>query len=250
MGAWGTGLFADDTAADVRETFRTHIGDGLTAEQATAALCDEWDSMLEVPDEASPFWLALASTQWSLGRLLPDVRVKALEILDSGADLARWQHDPKAAAKRQIVLGRLRTQLESPMPEAKKVARRFRSTNDWAVGSVHGYQLKSQQWCLFRVIGHHEDQGGLAPVVELLKWSGPELPPAGEIAELPVWRHRYPNGRELTQFMIGATSSREFPAARVRDTGVTSAPSQAPGAYTVFLWRILDQELITRFGLY
>jgi hypothetical protein len=249
MGAWGTALFSDDTASDVREDFRTLIGDGLTAEQATAALLDEWGSSVDDRDEGPSFWLALASTQWSLGRLLPHVRAKALEIIDSGADLARWKEDTVALAKRRIVLERLRAQLESPMPAPKKVSRRFRNTNDWAVGSVHGYRLKSQQWCLFRVIGHHEDKGGRAPVVELLQWSGPELPADGEIAKLGVWRHRYPNGRESTQFMIGATSGREQPTARLRENIAVSRPAQERGVFTVLLWRYLDRELEKLFGL-
>lgn len=249
MGTWATGLFSDDTALDVREDFRTHIGDGLNAEQATDALLSEWRSTINDAEEGPTFWLALASTQWSLGRLLPSVRAKALEVLDSGGDLARWKDDPRAAAKRKVVLERLRTQLESPMPEPKKVPRRFRSSNDWVVGSVYGYQLKDQRWCLLRVIGHHQDKGGTAPIVELLQWSGSDLPSPGEIPKLSVWRYQYPNGRELTQFMIGATSGREYPAARLRDTGVVSKPCQSPGAYRVALWRSLDRELETFFGL-
>lgn len=249
MGTWGTALFSDDTASDVRNEFRMHVGDGLTPEQATAALLEEFGPTVEDPDAGPPFWLALAATQWSLGRLIPSVRAKALEIIESGTDLARWQDDPKAAAKRRVVLEQLRSQLESPMPAPKKVPRMFRNTNDWPVGSVHAYRLKNGQWCLLRVIGHHEDQGGVAPVVELLQWSGPELPSATEITGLPMWRCRYPSGYEVTQLMIGATSGREFPAARVRDTGVLSQPSQQPGGFRVTLWRTLDEQLESLFGL-
>ena len=34
MGTWGTGLFSDDLAADVRDEFRDLIGEGLTTEAA------------------------------------------------------------------------------------------------------------------------------------------------------------------------------------------------------------------------
>jgi hypothetical protein len=38
MGAWGTAIFSDDTALDVRDEWRDAILDGLSAEEATAHL--------------------------------------------------------------------------------------------------------------------------------------------------------------------------------------------------------------------
>ena len=34
MGAWGTAIFADDLAADIKGDFRDLIGDGLSAPKA------------------------------------------------------------------------------------------------------------------------------------------------------------------------------------------------------------------------
>jgi hypothetical protein len=68
MGAWGTALFSDDTARDVRDSYVDHVGDGLIGPEATKALLHEWSASLNDPDESPVFWLALAVTQWRCGR--------------------------------------------------------------------------------------------------------------------------------------------------------------------------------------
>jgi hypothetical protein len=42
MGVWGTALFSDDTAADVRDDYRDMIGDGFTGPRAMDALIQKW----------------------------------------------------------------------------------------------------------------------------------------------------------------------------------------------------------------
>jgi hypothetical protein len=67
MGAWGTGIFADDSAADLRDDYRGLIGDGVTGPQATDKLIGQWAPQGD-PALEPVFWLALALTQWSYGR--------------------------------------------------------------------------------------------------------------------------------------------------------------------------------------
>jgi hypothetical protein len=38
MGVWGTAIFSDDNAADLRAEYRTMIGDGLSEPEATNRL--------------------------------------------------------------------------------------------------------------------------------------------------------------------------------------------------------------------
>src|SRR4051812_35764379 len=113
MGAWGTAIFSDDTAVDVRDDYRDHVGDGLSGPAATDRLLDEWRTTLGDPDEGPVFWLSLAATQWKCGRLEPRVLEKALEVISSGAGLERWKDDPKLLKKRQTVLAKLEEQLSS-----------------------------------------------------------------------------------------------------------------------------------------
>jgi len=88
MGVWGTSIFSDGTASDVRGDYRDVVGNGLAGHEATDKILREYYSQEE--SEMRVVWLALAATQWNCGRLEERVKAKALEIMESGADLKRW----------------------------------------------------------------------------------------------------------------------------------------------------------------
>jgi hypothetical protein len=104
MGTWGTAVFSDDTACDVRGSYVDFLGDGLSGPEATKKLLGEWSKSLEDPDEAPVFWLALAATQWKHGRLEPHVLQQALNAIDGGSDLARWDVNSKDYKKLVLCL--------------------------------------------------------------------------------------------------------------------------------------------------
>lgn len=220
MGTWGTGLFSDDITADLRGDFRDYIGDGLTAQEATEKLVEEYRPNSDPIDLEPPFWLALASVQWSLGCLLPDVRKHALYIIESGADLRRWEDDPQSQKKRAGVLAKLKEQLESPPPAAKKVPRRIREENDWPVGAVFRYRLTSGNYCLFLVSGHMQDKGGRYPRLEVLDWYGHTLPPRWRVHLLRRRRELFSARDSLCGMMLFRTRSIE--KGRLEDTGMTT----------------------------
>ena len=89
MGTWGPAVFSDDTACDVRDDWRGHVGDGLSAVEATDRLLSEWSDSIDEPDDGPVIWLALAATQWKAGRLEDRVKKKALAIIDDGFRRAR-----------------------------------------------------------------------------------------------------------------------------------------------------------------
>jgi hypothetical protein len=240
MGAWGTALFSDDTAADVRDGYRDLVGDGFTGPQATDALVKDWGDALRDRDEASVFWLALASTQWQCGRLEPRVRSTALIIIEDGSDLGRWREDPKLLKKREAVLAKLQNQLNSPQPPEKRIAKRYRNTCEWEIGEIIGYRLLSGRQFVFRVIGFHTDKGGTSPVCEMLDWSGAELPSEDIVKVLKV---------KGSQFMLGRLKAKELPIERVTRLGVKTESTRKPGGYTVLLWSHLDQQLRDVFGV-
>jgi len=158
MGVWGTGIFSEDTACDVRDRYRDLVGDGLAGQQATDLLLDEFREALDEADSASVIWLALAATQWRCGRLEPRVQARALQAIDTGSDLVRWQEAPRLFRKRQAVLAELRETLLSPQPPEKRIRRRFRNTCEWETGELIGYRLQSENLVIFRVIGYHVDR--------------------------------------------------------------------------------------------
>lgn len=100
MGAWGPGIFSDDTACDVRDEFRDLIGDGVSPEDATGQLLAQYTEGSEDPDENAVVIIALAVTQWKIGRLLDEVRDQAIAAVDAGADLGRWEGSPHLQRRR------------------------------------------------------------------------------------------------------------------------------------------------------
>jgi hypothetical protein len=240
LGVWGTGIFSDDIACDVRDGYRDLVGDKYTGLQATDALVEEYREVFDDPEMASVFWLALAATQWRCGRLEPRVQAQALTVIDSGSDLVRWREDPRLFKKRQVVLSKLRETLLSPQPSAKRIPKRFRDTCEWEIGEIIGYRLAMGKFVMFRVIGYHTDKGGTAPVFEILDWVGLHIPGREDLEKVDIvtW------ARDHTQLMVGRVSMKELPRDRVIRLGMKLKPKQTQvQSYIVTLWRWLDRDL-------
>jgi len=243
----GPGIFSDDTARDIRDEFRDLIGEGLAGDEATRRLIEHWGDLVEDPDVRTVFWLSLAATQWSVGRLEDSVRDQALRIIEDGSDLARWDSD----RRRRAALEKLERQLRSPQPPMKKIRKRYVQTCEWQIGEVLAYIQPSGNRVLFRVVGYHEDLGGRAPICEILECPAGHLPSPKEAATLPARRPLIPipGGRDCA--MLGATSERQIPRDRIRSIYRPTEPSASdnrPG-YVVFFWKRIDAGLSTVFGI-
>lgn len=200
MGAWGPAIFSDDLAMDVRGRFRDLIAEGVAPREATDRILAEYEASREDPDEGPVFWLALAATQWQLGRLQPDVKDRALEVIEAGADLHLWQENrPALARKRLAALHALRDQLRSPQPAPRKLPKPFHNRTDWRPGHAIAYRLASGRWCVLRVLHVEDDGRSQTPVVELCDWFGDEPPGREAIERLPrrrtVWFSERTDGR-------------------------------------------------------
>jgi hypothetical protein len=122
MGTWGPGIFSDDTACDVRVAYRMALEEGLDDQAAQQQVLDQFTDHLddEVWNDGPLVWLALAKTQWQLGRLDEQVKAQALAVIDQGRDLASWEGSDSYGYRR-AVLRRLRTQLTTPPPPRKRI---------------------------------------------------------------------------------------------------------------------------------
>ncbi len=161
MGTWGTAIFSDDLAADVRDEFTDLIAEGLSTTAAVKRLVSEYEEVLDDPDDGVVFWLALAATQQKLGRLTAKVKNKAIRIIDTGADIARWSENTKSEInQRKKHLSNLRQQLAGKQPQPKKVRPRTKSSTNFKAGDVVAYQLTSQTTVRFAVLRIWGDLGG------------------------------------------------------------------------------------------
>jgi hypothetical protein len=111
---------------------------------------------------------------------------------------------------------------------------------------VFGLRLRSGNWTLIRVIGHHTDKGGRSAICELLDWVGDPLPSAEAMRELPIRVEA--NERRISQFLL-PEPRQKADQLRLQRLGVSSAPAQQPAGYTALPWSYLDQQLESIFGL-
>jgi hypothetical protein len=176
MGYSGAGLYDDDAGADVRNRFRELVADGLAPHAATDTLLEEWGGALDDHDESCAFWLALADTEWRVGRLEDRVRARAMRIIASGEDLARFEHDARLLKHRRKVLIGLTDRLATPQRAPVRIRRPFRSQSPVAVGDVFSFALPAGRLVYLRAVDLTGDERDNAPTVEVLDWTGPGTP--------------------------------------------------------------------------
>jgi len=113
MSTWGYDIFDNDEANDIRALFEAGLESGASVAHATAEILRESKDALDDPEAGPIVWLALAALQLDRGELQPNVRDHALAVIDSGADLKRWEEEgpPEDAAGRKRVLEELRARL-------------------------------------------------------------------------------------------------------------------------------------------
>jgi hypothetical protein len=183
VSAWGSGIFSDDTACDVRSDYRALLEDGVPDDEAAQRIIESCSTLDN--DEQAVMWLALAATQSSLGRLDDAVKRRALQVIDSGAGLQPWeQAGAKELNRRRQALATLRDQLAGPQPPRKVLRRPWRHETDLRVGDVLSYALPSGDVALLRVHRVDDQRVGAAPILSWLDWSGTSLPEASALARL------------------------------------------------------------------
>jgi hypothetical protein len=212
MGAWGTAIFADDTALDVRDEWRDAILEGLDAEDATVRLLQSFEDYLGDGEETEKVvWLALAAAQFETGRLLPDVRDRALAIIDAGGDVDRWREDGDdvSARQRERVLERLAAKLRGPQPQPKRLRRPPQLSLPFAVGDVVHVHDQEDNEALVAVIGHVETNER-DPVVAAFDWDGGAVPAPDTLGRLPLVPDQYSPSAPLLIWVTTASKNEVF----------------------------------------
>jgi hypothetical protein len=248
MGTWGTGIFSDDNAADLRDDYRDFIGDGLSSPEATDRLLAEWGSSISrEPEYAATFWLALAVTQWKCGRLEDRVKANALAAIDGGSAMRPWLAG-KLERKRKSVLEAVRQQIESPQPPPRKIPKRIRAACEWEPTELIGYRLLSGDYIILRVVHLVSDKGGVYPDCEPLDWQGKEFPPREIIDNLPI-RPRLPGTYGLHSVIMIVPAGKRRPDDRIVRLNIKRlAGTPRPVASTVVTWKDFDQKMEWLFG--
>lgn len=195
MGTWGYGIFSDDVATEVRDTYRELLGEGVEDDEAARRVLEE---SRERGARPTLVWLALAASQSQVGRLSPEVKSRALGILDDGSELRAWPADGQR--RRNAALVRLRETLTGPQPARRAVRRGWKPKTDLAPGDVLAVTVPEQpeqpeqSVRLLRVVLVERDRHGSWPMLELLDYRGAHIPALDEIAALPSAFRMTPTG--------------------------------------------------------
>ena len=196
MGAWGTALYSNDTASDIRGDYVDLLRRGNSNQEALKKLMEKDGDCIGIEEEEPLFWYALADTLWNYGRLTPEVKEKALYFLDHPeAELARWEDDGgKYVEAWMRTLEKLRTKLLSPQPPEKKVSKYRLYKCTWQVGDVYAYRLESEyskekglygKYIIFQKVGETDCwPGHIIPIVVVYRWIGAEIPRMEELRKL------------------------------------------------------------------
>jgi hypothetical protein len=191
MGIWGAGLFENDDAADLRSDYRAYLADAQSDAGATDSIARDYAASLDRLPDTTAFWLALASVQWRMGQLDPRVKAAALAIIDSGVDLAQWEHSPQRK-KRRTVLTKLRDMLAGPMPAAKPLPKPLPvQLAGWNFSEVVGYRTAQGKYVLLHVLGYRawSSVSARAPVVTILNWFAATAPREDDVDRLSHINH-------------------------------------------------------------
>lgn len=106
------GILDEDVAVDVEAAFMELLDGGCKGKKATKEVLEEFSEELEDEEDRNVVYLALAELQLRENCLQEDIREKALEIIESGADLERWEEaEEKDYESRKAALEELKERL-------------------------------------------------------------------------------------------------------------------------------------------
>lgn len=142
MGTWGSSLYSNDTTSDIKILYTEYLKQGKSNQEAYDEIMSYGKEYMEDEDEAPLFWYALADTQWSLGRLMPEVKESALQWIAQGGGLKLWEESKKGSVGWAKTLEKLKEKLLSEMPPEKKFRKPAQfEHNPWEIGDVYAYQF-------------------------------------------------------------------------------------------------------------
>jgi hypothetical protein len=145
MGAWGSGLYQNDTTCDVRDTYMGFLQEQLSSQEAYEKTLEIYQEFIGDEDDEPLLWFALAETQWKVGRLMPEVKARALEWIEKGGGVAIWEESGTNSTGWKRTLEKLRLKLETEQPKEKRIRKpQIINQNLWSLGDVYAYQFHKE----------------------------------------------------------------------------------------------------------
>lgn len=195
MGAWGSSLYSNDATCDVRDSYIELLKKQTDNEEAYKQMLESFQEYIG-DDEEPLFWYALADTQWKTGRLIPEVKDKALDWIAKDGGLSIWLEDGSSGKGWQKTLDKLKERLNSELPPEKKFRKEIDfPRNPWSVGDVYAYQFHTKladenkllgKYILMQKIGETEYDGWQLSRVQVYNCVFDEIPGIDAIKNLTI----------------------------------------------------------------
>lgn len=117
----GVKIIDSDEGHDIYNYVVESYKDGVSADKIIAAMLEEEKNYCTDSFYAEIYWTSFAYALWEIGHLPDEIKNKALEIMEKGADKFWLEVDGKALKQRQEVLEKLAAQLQSENSKPIKV---------------------------------------------------------------------------------------------------------------------------------
>lgn len=237
MSGWDTGIsriFENDIARDVFGEYRFWLEEELSDNEASRKVIEHY------ADRDHPFvWLGLAVAQWHFGRLDPEVKRRALRVIDEDTASVSLAGDPVIDGK---ILSALRVQLERPQRRRREVKPKWAYVTDLAVGDVLASPPNESGRVILRVVSVTNPEltrsRSRTPIFEVYRWASSEPPSLASVATLEPER---PNNSPRPWLVHMNNSRRRLPD--WRDAGFAllgrlplANPPRPPHLVTSYLW--------------
>ena len=161
MGTWGTGLYSNDLACDIRNDYREMIALKYTHDAAVQRVLREHElSENDAGDAAG--WFALTDYAWRYGYLDNKLKSLAQNLFDSEIEKELWADNPKEWAKRKTQISKLIQKIQTPPEKPSKPSISMPYQADWHEGDLLAFQLQDGSYCgnyiVILIVSRHDLQ--------------------------------------------------------------------------------------------
>lgn len=233
MGAWGTGLYSDDFALDIKSELIDAMKFGKEYREAFDEVKEIYLDDLEEDDPDIPtFWFVCADVLWKLGRLDEDIKQTALAYINNGGDVERWMEESTSLGKkRKAVLEKLKKKILSPQPERKPIKPYRFYTCPWNTGDIFAMPLQGEEamerglvgnYLMFQVVDKrlscttsNKTVGDVIPIVRAQLSFSKDLPTVNDFTKEQIIQVRREciatDWKKVYAFELAISSQREIP---------------------------------------
>lgn len=146
----GVNIIDSDDGYDIYNSIVERYKDGENIDNIIADILEEESNYCTDDFYTEIYWTALAYSLWKIGHLPEDIKTKALELIENGADDFWLEIDSKAKSQRQRALDKLAIQLQSENPRPIKVPKsRVKREPYFKQGDVISVEFEDEYGLLF-----------------------------------------------------------------------------------------------------